>query len=207
MHLSAPLMPLAFGILSLFATATFAAPLTSELATRRPSYQGQCDLSSAALPKRGSPPELPSPPSGLRLKYVALSLGTQNHACFPDGPPTSTGAVAALFDISCIYKDGGTIRSLTESNLRGNGGKPRSPDDIKARLKGTLPLLADHYFADGLPFFDFRPYGRPDEASVRLAEKVPSPSNNNVDWLQLVKTTSHGIEVRFNCSQKPSYMP
>lgn len=48
---------------------------------------------------------LPSPDEGLRVRHVAVGRGTQNYTCDTDhaeGVPKPAGAVATLFNASCV---------------------------------------------------------------------------------------------------------
>ncbi|KAF8578799.1 hypothetical protein K439DRAFT_1638525 [Ramaria rubella] len=43
--------------------------------------------------------------ASLQTAYIAIGLGTQNYSCSSSGTYVSTGAVAELFDISCLSAD------------------------------------------------------------------------------------------------------
>jgi hypothetical protein len=67
----------------------------------RASQAPVCDLSSVKLPESALPP----PSAGLYLKHVAVGRGTQNYTCDTSNPssaPVLFGAVATLFNASCI---------------------------------------------------------------------------------------------------------
>ncbi|KAK8058696.1 hypothetical protein PG994_009144 [Apiospora phragmitis] len=60
-----------------------------------------CDLSQVKLPESALPP----PSAGLYLKHVAVGRGTQNYTCDTSNPssaPVLFGALATLFNASCI---------------------------------------------------------------------------------------------------------
>lgn len=140
-----------------------------------------------------------SVPSGT-LVYVALGLGTQNYTCGPTGTFTSAGAVAKLFDISCLAKTGPIFASIQDvafdaaSTAKGAAlvGK------IASLIKSKPITLGDHYFipnpapnATGLsPEFDFRAgVKKGDPTGFAVVKKIassPSPAGAaNVDFLAL----------------------
>ena len=48
--------------------------------------------------------DLPEPPAGTELKYIALGFGIQNYTCAEvGGAATATGALAMLYDITNLY--------------------------------------------------------------------------------------------------------
>lgn len=65
---------------------------------------GAPDLSCLTLPTiPGAATPLPTPPSGYKLKHIALGVGTQNYTCGSSSDavavPSSAGALASLWDI------------------------------------------------------------------------------------------------------------
>ncbi|KAK6438696.1 hypothetical protein LTR95_005101 [Oleoguttula sp. CCFEE 5521] len=72
----------------------------------RDAVNGVCDLSKAQMPVAPTP--LPSPAAGLVLSHVALGRGTQNYTCDLSNStavPVAAGALATLFNVSCIAAD------------------------------------------------------------------------------------------------------
>ncbi|KAH6917751.1 hypothetical protein BKA70DRAFT_103 [Coprinopsis sp. MPI-PUGE-AT-0042] len=59
-----------------------------------------CDLSGVKI--ENFPSALPAPTSP--LSFVAIALGTQNYTCTDAGTYTAAGAVAQMFDISCLSR-------------------------------------------------------------------------------------------------------
>jgi hypothetical protein len=130
--------------------------------------------------------------STLKTHFVGLGVGVQNYTC-TDGKYVSAGAVATLYDVSCVY---GTplFSQLPDIALKFNFQRSSISTEI-GRTLGKSPLaLGDHYFvtnsAGGIsPKFDFT---KSQSAStfVVAAKKgnVASPAGSeNVDWLQLNK--------------------
>ncbi|KAK2749242.1 hypothetical protein FQN57_006858 [Myotisia sp. PD_48] len=154
-----------------------------------------CSLSHAQLPLRGQAPELPYPGSGLRLKYITYGVGTQNYTCAgPSATPSSIGAVAALYDASClVHLKPRYLDYINRISLQ-------LPEKTLAWIFRTvlrLNTLGNHHFSGGVPFFDLRALGGSDNVLVSLASKVPAPSNVHVDWLKLDRKEGSGIEVVF----------
>ncbi|KAF4582959.1 malate dehydrogenase [Ophiocordyceps camponoti-floridani] len=59
-----------------------------------------CDVSKAQMPSLAG---LSAPKSGLKVHHVALGRGTQNYTCSStSSAPKAAGAVATLFDASCV---------------------------------------------------------------------------------------------------------
>ncbi|KAF4468180.1 malate dehydrogenase [Fusarium albosuccineum] len=139
-----------------------------------------CDLSQAKMPLDGS---LPAPSAGLTLKHVAVGRGTQNYTCDtsdPSSAPVATGAVATLFNASCVA-------ALYPDLLnRIPGMAVHFPLTEAAQLgPATLPVSGHHYFtADGVPFFDIRTPGHDiGEAPCAKNSSSPAPSTASVGQL------------------------
>jgi uncharacterized protein DUF3455 len=107
---------LLISFLAIIPTAVDAAPTNiGVLATTLALYSSQYDLSGITVrscpldnvspPLNDTSPQLDGPSPGLSLKYVALGRGTQNYTCLgndSNAAPTAIGAVATLFDSSCL---------------------------------------------------------------------------------------------------------
>ncbi|KIJ91875.1 hypothetical protein K443DRAFT_114457 [Laccaria amethystina LaAM-08-1] len=156
-----------FFVTAMLAVAALAAPLIPE----------SCDISHAQMALPANQTAL-AQPSGAP-SFVLLGVGVQNYTCSAAGTYASAGAVAQLFDISCL------VQSPAFDNVQ----------DI-AFLK-PLTRMGDHYFVTSpsgtgiSPVWDFRAFGRfkGNANAMVLAAKVanlPSPAGpQNVDWLQL----------------------
>ncbi|TFK49040.1 putative malate dehydrogenase [Heliocybe sulcata] len=66
-----------------------------------PSQYAGCDISAASMPMPANQTQL-TLPSGA-LSFIALGVGVQNYTCSSAGNYTNIGAVAEVFDISCLY--------------------------------------------------------------------------------------------------------
>ncbi|OKL64164.1 hypothetical protein UA08_01062 [Talaromyces atroroseus] len=104
-----------------------------------------CDMSNVALPAAAS--VLPSPTG--TLKYVAIGRGTQNYTCADsteDTVPVQIGAVANLYDASCIAANFSDLLDLlTEIVI--DFALPNS--SVQTPLApANIDLLGHHYFSN-----------------------------------------------------------
>ncbi|KAJ7701077.1 hypothetical protein B0H17DRAFT_1045921 [Mycena rosella] len=163
-----------------------------------PPKAGECCDTSAAimdLPKNQT--QLVAPTTA--PLFVALGVGIQNYTCSTSTLKyTSTGAVASLFDISCIDK---TPAFATIQTTAFNAWKaaPASLTATAIGAKVAAPsLLGFHYFvtaASGTgisPKWDFTSTGKNagNATAFVIGAKVgditaPTDSATNVDWLAL----------------------
>jgi hypothetical protein len=169
-----------------------AAPTSSAPTTPAPPADSLvCDASAAVLQVPAGQTALPAP-SGA-ASFVLLGAGTQNYTCSDAGTYTSAGALADLYDISCLAnKDPSafdSIQTVAMDALIAAGG-----NSLGGSFQGN-PKVGLHYFqpnpAGGLsPIWDFRgdcAIGNPD-AFVLAAKKgnTAAPTGaQDVDWLFL----------------------
>lgn len=172
---------------------------------------GNCSLSSTVVPLNGTTIKLPQPSTGLNLKYIALGRGTQNYTCensTSSAVPVSVGAVATLFDASCIASKSLTLLHEMATII---GDTPTGSLAFLAELLSHTTnssdlIFGEHYFnAAGYPVLDLRLSGTHDwvvatkNASVD-APQISSSTCQNVAWLELDKKSwgcsGNGIEVR-----------
>ncbi|KAL1867112.1 hypothetical protein Daus18300_006511 [Diaporthe australafricana] len=125
-----------------------------------------CDVSLAKMPV-ASPVALPAISDGLVLKHVAVGRGTQNYTCDTTNTtaaPTAVGAVATLFNASCIaatYPD--LLNMLPRVSLAFNltaspsGAYPKNlvPASTNSKLApGNYVISGHHFFTNNTtPFF------------------------------------------------------
>jgi hypothetical protein len=146
-----------------------------------------CDVATAKMP---TAPEALAPPSnGLQVSSVVIGRGTQNYTCDAgnvDAAPAAAGAVATLFDASCVaalYPD--LLERIPGMALRFNLSDPEQ--------LGASPLqpVGVHYFsAKTTPFFDI---GQGVHVYSKKAADTPAPANaakgqkgeSAVAWLKL----------------------
>ncbi|KAG9124061.1 hypothetical protein FRC07_012999 [Ceratobasidium sp. 392] len=177
-------------LLSVFSLASFV--LAAPTSINPPKLTG-CPLTNAKPNLAGL-----AMPAG-KIVYVALGMGTQNYTCGSAGTFTTAGAVASLFDISCL------VNTPVFNNIQNITFDAASTTRGAALLSKLGPILnrppvklGDHYFVPnpavggtGInPDFDFRDGVKKGDptgfAVLKKSASVPSPAGStNVDWLSL----------------------
>ncbi|KAL7930588.1 hypothetical protein V8C35DRAFT_312392 [Trichoderma chlorosporum] len=120
-----------------------------------------CDLSKVQMPPLNG---LLPPSAGLTLYHVAVGRGTQNYTCDaskPDSAPTAVGAMATLFNVSCMASISQDLLQAVPNmavnfDLAAPAGPP-TPAGTPAGPLGpmTLPVSGHHFFLDSTtPFFN-----------------------------------------------------
>jgi hypothetical protein len=158
-----------------------------------------CDVSGAQLPLDKTNPQLPPPSAGLHAKYIVIGRGTQNYTCATGDKtavPESVGAVATLYDISCIASKDSDIQHNLATDAEKIDKDGLSDFADVARLATGINLIKGfHYFDEtGTPFFDLRQGSSQDWLATSGKKEAPSP-NGAVDWLKLGRKDSHGLQV------------
>lgn len=164
-----------------------------------------CSLDGVSPPLNETPVILTGPETNGTLAYVALGHGTQNYTCADSSSssvPTATGALATMFDASCIAND---INLLTDLAVAFS----KLPHDTIVLAGLTLKqltgsseglVLAEHFFSDSTtPSFDFRPFGNSKWVQMKKLESVAAPPtaiSGSVQWLKLGYKGGTGIHVR-----------
>ncbi|KAJ7785287.1 hypothetical protein DFH07DRAFT_787339 [Mycena maculata] len=155
-----------------------------------------CDTSAAVMNLPSNQTALVSPTTA--PLYVALGVGVQNYSCSSTTLKyTSIGAVASLFDISCIDK------TPAFANIQTTAFKlwDSVPASVTASLIGSKVaapnLLGYHYFVVGptgalVPKWDFTSTGKNagNSSAYVIGAKVgdiasPTTPATNIDWLAL----------------------
>jgi len=153
---------------------------------------------SRFLPKISCPVKPPADFHGLPVPTdskpvaVALGVGVQNYTCSAAGTFASAGAVAKLYDISCLQ--GNSIFATIQD--KAVGPSDRGLSLIEGALAGTTIFMGDHYFvtnptgAGGIsPEFDFRTGAKKGDGNGFVIVKknlgVAAPNPANVDLLAL----------------------
>ncbi|TQS34639.1 hypothetical protein Golomagni_04969, partial [Golovinomyces magnicellulatus] len=165
----------------------------------------ECDLKNVHVTTNDSSP-LPPPSEDLVAKHIAIGRGTQNYNCTKDPAdlPIPIGALALLYDASCIASDDPT----TLSQLSNAALKLRLPtDETNTFTSFDLAVSGHHFFPDPkTPVFDFSTAAA-DLGSVipKKNSSVPPPpdsiagQNNKgdgaVSWLKLVASSGKLREV------------
>ncbi|KAI1812237.1 hypothetical protein GGS20DRAFT_558990 [Poronia punctata] len=142
-----------------------------------------CDLSNAHIPTVSKSP-LPPPTAGLKVKHVAIGRGTQNYTCPAtspsSSPPVAAGAVATLFNASCVastYPD--LLHVIPRLALYFDLDLGASVDALNAQLNRVtrlgptnLDVSGKHFFTNATtPFFNL------DTSRHRIGEAPCSKTN------------------------------
>ncbi|KAF9010092.1 hypothetical protein BDQ17DRAFT_1322785 [Cyathus striatus] len=157
-----------------------------------------CDISKAKIP--GLPSTLPTP--NATATFVAVAFGTQNYTCGSTGTYSNIGAVAELFDISCLYDT--PAFPVVQDALYGiwkiepSSGSSSISIIKKLNFAKTPAILGEHYFIQNpvtkqgiSPKWDFTSEGAyvGNANAFIVAAKVgdiPAPTGSqDVDWLAL----------------------
>lgn len=147
-----------------------------------------CDISEAKLVL---PPGVKLPPPSEPPTHLTVGVGTQNYTCSEEGTYTNVGAVASIFDISCLY--GTSLFDSIQDILLAAWDKSNS---TSARdIPHGLTLLGEHLFiinpitGTGIsPKWDFTASTGNPEAFVvaKVTAMSPAPTGSqDVDWLSL----------------------
>ncbi|PPQ92265.1 hypothetical protein CVT25_008573 [Psilocybe cyanescens] len=162
-----------------------------------------CSLSGVKLSNLPSPLVAPSSPAS----FVGIAIGTQNYTCSSTGTYTNVGALAELFDASCVYNTPifsslpGIVSAAWEI------APPSLPvSEVISTLHGfsTDSVLGQHYYVtnpitgSGIdPKWDFTSQGADagkSDAFV-VAAKVNGASaptgSQDIDWVQLGALTGN----------------
>lgn len=139
-----------------------------------------CDVSLVNQPVAPTP--LPPPASHLKLSTIAIGRGTQNFTCATStssSVPTPNGAIATLYDGSCIASRSPSTSARFTAELH------KVPLDS---IPSQLPSSGHHYFPDSTtPAFDMlnTVLGI---TRLKKGASSPAPANQNGDvpWLQLI---------------------
>ncbi|KAF7157168.1 hypothetical protein CNMCM6106_002250 [Aspergillus hiratsukae] len=171
---------------------------------------GNCVDANPTLPLCDTEPALPAPSHGLKLKFVALGRGTQNYTCASSeesASPVAVGAVATLFDASCLVSHSPTIlhelpSAVSKVSSDALGLLAMLLGQMTSRTSSGL-ILGEHYFtAKGAPMFDLRLGGHKDWIQAKKGSSVPAASQSssdskdgdqNVPWLKLGFADGLGI--------------
>jgi hypothetical protein len=140
---------------------------------------------------------MPAPSEGLRLKHIAIGRGTQNYTCEttkPDSAPKANGALATLFNASCIAAMSPDLAAaLTRAALHFDLAQSETAQKLSP---SNLARSGVHFFTDSTtPFFnlDVSSAWKLGEIPCGKAGSAPAPQNAGrglggeaaVPWLKL----------------------
>jgi len=179
---------IALSLLSLLlATTTLAAP------SQRRGSQGGCSVPASAF-------SLPAPLTPIQTPplFTTVAFGVQNYTCTAFGNYSSIGAVARLFDASCLYNtDEFLTVEIDVFNLWDEcpSFDPKDSGVADVLEQNWILPLGDHYFVTKnstlTPVFDFTSTGQNagNPKAIFFGKKIEdalSPDGtDNVDWVEL----------------------
>ncbi|EPS33420.1 hypothetical protein PDE_08382 [Penicillium oxalicum 114-2] len=177
---------------------------------------GNCSLKNIYLPLNDTKKRLPTPSPGLNLKFIALGRGAQNYTCTSsnalrehseEDKPVAVGAVATLFDASCIAS---TSLNLLHELPAVIGRAPLGPVALITEFLGEITnspslILGEHYFnAAGEPTFNLTMGGLDAwiiskknaavTAPARVARNACPEKGRDVAWLKLDKKQGEDVK-------------
>ncbi|KAF9459662.1 hypothetical protein BDZ94DRAFT_997925 [Collybia nuda] len=170
-------------------------PLTlaaASLARPRP-FTSSCDISNAQINLPTTSPTLAPPTS--HPSFIALSIGTQNYTCTSAGTYANIGAVAELFDLSCLYKTKFQEAAYTLWKAAPAYVTPQMIIDL-LHDSNSPNILGQHYIIKnpitgigGVPKWDFSSQGEHNPDAWVLAAPaagMPAPTGTqDVPWIAL----------------------
>ncbi|KAG8766388.1 hypothetical protein FRC15_006445 [Serendipita sp. 397] len=157
-----------------------------------------CPLNDATLSLPADQTTIAVTP-GAKPVAVALGVGTQNYTCTAAGNYTSAGAVATLFDLSCLVNDPlGHFATIQEDLFK----LPAPARNAIVALASKTPLnIGAHYFVTNpvtgtgiSPKFAQAANGGALFTVLGKKGGIKAPTGNgaNVDWLQLAALQGFG---------------
>ncbi|KAJ5983713.1 hypothetical protein N7481_005812 [Penicillium waksmanii] len=176
---------------------------------------GNCSLNIVTLPMNYTKTKLPEPSPHLDLKYIALGRGTQNYSCSStesshsskkSATPVAVGAVATLFDASCIASQSVMLLHELPAVIAQTplGSFALMVEALTLTTNSSNLIIGEHYFnTAGDPFFDLNMSGSDawmeckKDASVSAPTRVSRISGkdeSNVPWLKLDCKDCKGIK-------------
>ncbi|TQS32522.1 hypothetical protein Golomagni_07158 [Golovinomyces magnicellulatus] len=132
---------------------------------------------------------LPPPSAGLTVRHIAVGRGTQNYTCDaskPDDAPKATGAVATLFNVTCMA----TVYPDVAARMTGMAVH-FSLVDADRLGPNVLPVSGHHFFTQkGVPYFDLGEIGQAPTAKNNSAPAPATAASGQkgepaVPWLKL----------------------
>jgi len=169
--------------------------LGTALVYASPTHRIGCDIHDAHLTLPSNQTLIVPPPDTLSPIHIAVGVGVQNYTCDAATQKyTSVGAVAELFDISCLSGNPLAFKNIQDVWFADWSRMPESFTvfDLVKENKGNRDVLGQHYFIQNgtaiAPKFDFTSAsqkGNPDAYSVCAKVGDLPVSSSNVDWLSL----------------------
>ncbi|KAK7044392.1 malate dehydrogenase [Favolaschia claudopus] len=184
-----------FTLIPLLLSVVSASVVEKRVAEKR---AGRCDISGAKLTGLPNNQTLLVSPSHAP-SYIAVAIGTQNYTCAGTGTYTNVGAVAQLFDASCLY---GMPEFSSLQQLAYTVWKYAPPTaNVQQVIQYLQPfhasfVLGQHFFVTSpsgtgiSPRWDFTSAalaGHPDAyvIAAKVGDIPPPTGPPDIDWLSL----------------------
>lgn len=188
-------------IASIVLLALAASSLSAPVASIQPKKFASCPIT--VLPSFPAGQTTLAVASGLTTKFLGLGVGVQNYTCSAAGTYTSVGAVATLYDISCLAASPCVTKlpSLVANSTQRASGLAT----VKKELGAAPVELGVHYFTTTTagvlaPEFDLSPSQGSGQSVIesKTATLASPDGTQNVAWLELTRasgSTSFGSQV------------
>ncbi|KAF8888600.1 putative malate dehydrogenase [Infundibulicybe gibba] len=162
-------------------------------------------------------------PPTTKPSFIAVAVGTQNYTCGATGTYTNIGAVAELFDISCLYNAPafGNIQDIAYDIWRVSPPAV-TPEEVIALLHSakTPEILGQHYYVPNPltgvgvnPKWDFTSQGANagNPNAFVVAAKVSGLSaptgTSDIDWVSLSALTGELAQQVYRVDTKGGQPP
>jgi len=172
----------------------------------------ECSLSGVKLQLPANQTQLIIP-SGQSPNFVTVGSGVQNYTCGSTGTYTSIGALATLFDVSCLAKSP-LLTSIPSLVYEAEEVIPSL-----TKILGKTPLkLGDHLFITNpqtgsgiVPRFDFTASQNNPNMFLDAKKTGDIPAQTaptaNVDWLELTTFLGDLAQTAFRVNTKEGQPP
>jgi len=165
-----------------------------------------CPIANATLTFPKGQTALALPP-GQVPNHILLGTGVQNYTCNATGSYVSAGAVAKLYDISCLSGSPG-FEGIQDDWF---ALAPNLQQVIQGGLDSTFLFASDHYFiVNGTGISPKFASARDGGASFTIDAKVAglhAPNATDVDWLQLTNVQGTFAKTVFRVDTKAGQPP
>ncbi|KAK2460555.1 hypothetical protein APHAL10511_007025 [Amanita phalloides] len=196
--------------------------LSVSVFAERPSGK-RCDIRHANLALPSNQAVLPAP-SGAP-SFIAAAIGVQNYTCNPTtGKYASAGAVAQLFDVSCLY-DTPMFDTVQDTMFHIWSQIPEmiTIQDVIEGLGSAPVVLGQHYFVPNpkmspyggpaaVPKWDFTSASEKGKKNAYILGSVvgdlQAPTGiDDVDWLFVKNVSGHLADFIYRVDTKSGQLP
>jgi len=190
-----------FSFVKIVSLVALVAPVLVSSAAIGPVCNDFCDVSKETIPGLDKTTPALVPPKNAAAFWL-IGIGTQNYTCGADGKFAAAGAVADLFDGSCLQTKKKYSTVSAQAFKKFSSSKTITPAQVASSISGLGQKFGTHYFvknaANGTsPLWEAQSVpgalkGDPQAVTIqsKLANSAPPTGGDvNVDWLSLVKVS------------------